>query len=57
MIATITFLEFAAASPILAVFLAFIFAVTVVSVFQSLAHMFSGTPVPPPELPFDKEDE
>lgn len=57
MIATITLLEFAAANPILAVVLAFFFVAAVVGIFQSLAHMVRGTPVPPPRAPWDKKDE
>jgi divalent metal cation (Fe/Co/Zn/Cd) transporter len=61
MIAAITLLEFAAANPILAVILAFFFVAAVVGVFQSLAHMVTGRPVPPPQSPWgDKkgsEDE
>jgi hypothetical protein len=57
MLATITLLEFAAANPILAVVLAFLAVCAVVGIFQSLAHMVRGTPVPPPKSPFDKSDE
>jgi hypothetical protein len=60
MLATITLLEFAAANPILAFLLAFLFVAGAVGIFQSLAHMVRGTPVPPPTSPWDKkgsEDE
>lgn len=57
MLAAITLLEFAASNPILAVVLAFLLAVVVVGVFQSLAHMVTGRPVPPPKFPDGKEDE
>lgn len=57
LLASITLLEFAASNPILAVVLAFLAVCAVVGVFQSLAHMVRGTPVPPPANPWKKDDE
>ena len=57
MLAAITLLEFAAANPILAVILAFFAVACIVGVFQSLAHMVRGTPVPPPKNPWVKKDD
>jgi hypothetical protein len=57
MIAAITLLEFAASNPILAVVLAFFAVACVVGVFQSLAHMVRGTPVPPPTNPWKNNED
>ena len=56
-LATITFLEFATANPILAVILLFIVVSGVVGIFNAIAHSLTGTPVPPPKAPWDKKDE
>ena len=60
LLASITLLEFAASNPILAVILAFFAVAAIVGIFQSLAHMVTGRPVPPPQAPWDRkgsEDE
>ena len=57
MIAEITLLEFAATNPILAIILAFFAVACIVGVFQALAHMVRGTPVPPPPNPWKKNED